>query len=171
VVGWINTDNRQGPTNSDTFATQTDIDYFIKNANFKSFTITGQLSNTAHSPSIKHFEHSQHSIAQTLTIESYSPTGIEASISADKANISDSDNAITFQHNVIVTGYREQQSYNFLKTQVLTYNRHNQSIATHDHVEITDALGNIITATGLLSDLHLRTLNLKQNVKGNINAN
>ena len=171
VIGWLSIDNRQKGSESGAFLTQTDIDFFVKDAKLKSFDLNGRLSNTASSPQIEHFKQTQHSLAQNLSIESYNLETKESDISADKATILDNQGTVIFQENVVVTGYQDQRAHNFLKTQSLTYHRNNQSIETQDDVEFTDIFGSIITATGLFSDMNLRTLNLLHNVKGTINAN
>jgi len=171
VIAWLSIDNRQKGSESSTFITQTDIDFFVKDAKLKSFDLNGMLSNTASSPQIEHFKQTQHSLAQKLSIESYNLETKKSDIRADKATILDNQGTVTFQENVVVTGYQEQQAHNFLRTQSLTYHRNNQSIETQEDVEFTDVFGSKITATGLFSDINLRTLNLQYNVKGTINAN
>jgi len=171
VVGWLSIDNRQKGSESGAFLTQTDIDFFVKDAKLKSFDLNGMLSNTASSPHIEHFKQTQQSLAQKLSIQSYDLDIKESDISADQATILDHQGTVIFQDNVVVTGYQEQRAHNFLKTQSLTYHRNNQSIETQEDVEFTDIFGSIITATGLFSDMNLRTLNLQHNVKGTINAN
>jgi len=171
VVAWLSVDNRQKISESDTFLTQTDIDFFVKDAKLKSFDLNGMLSNTASSPQIEHFKQTQHSIAQKLSMESYNLEIKESDISADQATILDNQGTVIFQDNVVVTGYKAQRAHNFLKTPSLTYHRNNQSIETQEDVEFTDVFGSIITATGLFSDMNLRTLNLQHNVKGTIHAN
>jgi len=151
-------------------APQSDIDFFITDAYFKSFNINGSLQRTANSVKVEHFKQRNYTLLQTPLINTFKDKQQTASIASLSAKVFADTDTITFYDNVIAQSYKEDAVQNTLKSTLLHYRQSDNSIYTDKFVEITDILGNITTATGLDSDIDLRTVNLKQNFKGTFNA-
>lgn len=171
VSVWINTDERQSNSSQISLKTVSDIDFFIEEAQFKSFDHNGQIHRTATSVKLEHYQQAKQSIAQNMTIDSYRDHQIQASITGLTAIISEQRDDVVFREDVIVTSYKSNIPKSKLETQILTYDRQKQLITTDQFVEFTDTLGNTITATGLSAHINLSTIHLKHNVKGIMNAN
>ncbi|MCJ8299943.1 MAG: LPS export ABC transporter periplasmic protein LptC [Pseudomonadales bacterium] len=170
VVIWSISDNGQSRLANSDLTEAADIDFFIVDADFNAFDSSGQLSQTATSPEVKHFRQTQQSTLLTPLITTFQGSRISATINSQSAVADDNSDTVTFSTNVRVTSYKETAASSFLNTQLLHYNRKNNSIYSEEHVEFTDTLGNITTATGLFSDIQLNTLELITNVKGKFHA-
>jgi len=170
VVSWSVFDNGPSRSAKPKPGEATDIDFFIVDADFKAFDSDGQLSQTATSPEVKHFRQSQQSTMLTPEIISFQNSQKSATITSQSAIVDDSSDTVIFITKVLVTSFKDTAADSFLNTQILHYNRSSNSIFSEEHVEFTDILGNITTATGLFADIQLNTLELKNNVKGKFHA-
>ena len=171
VVAWTKIDNQSHNANSLQISTESDIDFFVENAELKTFDINGQLSQLALSTKIEHYRQKMFSSAQKMQVSSYQTQLLNADISSNRARIYDNQGRVIFRGNVEVNSYKIGQKQAVLKTQTLTYHRDMQTITTEDFVEFTDIFGNITTAVGLSADLQLKTAILKNNVQGTFNEN
>ncbi len=170
VLAWNAFDNNQQNSQHLSVSTQSDMDFFIIDAVFTSYDLAGNLSQTATAKKVEHFKQKQHSLLDNPIFRTFDHQQLLAKISSNTAIAEDRDGIITFSQSVNATGFKKGDVDAVLKTDVLEYNHTNNSISTDEDVEFTDFLGNIISATGLFSDLTLRTINLKTNVKGTFNA-
>lgn len=171
VITWTNIDHQENRNNNLSLKKASDIDFFVQDAEFTSFDNKGQVARTARSINIEHYPQQQFSIAKNMTINHYRDHHIQASITGHTANISELNDAVIFRKNVTLISYKKNTANSTLKTQELTYHRQQQLITSDQFVEITDTIGNTVTATGLAANINLNTIHLKQNVKGTLNAN
>lgn len=171
VTALIISDNNAIQQETTSPAPESDIDFFISDAYFKSFDNNGNLLRTANSAKVEHFKQRNYSLLQAPLIKSYKEKQQTANISSLSAKVFSDSDTITFYDNVFAQAFKNSSPQNVLKTTLLHYNQVDNSIYTDKFVEITDILGNITTATGLASDIELRTVNLKHNFKGTFNAN
>jgi len=170
VSALIISDNNAIKKEETKIAPQSDIDFFITDAYFKSFNINGDLQRTADSVKVDHFKQHNYTLLQTPVIKTFKEKQQSASIASLSAKVFANTDTVTFYDDVIVQSFKEGTEQNMLKTSLLHYHQSDNSIYTDKFVEITDILGNITTATGLDSDIDLRTVNLKQNFKGTFNV-
>jgi lipopolysaccharide export system protein LptC len=170
VTALIISDNNAIKKEQTNPAPKSDIDFFITDAKFKSFDISGNLQQTANSAKVEHFKQRNYSLLQAPLIKNYKEKQQTANITSLSAKVFSNSDTITFYDNVIAQSFKNSAPQNMLKTTLLHYTQADNSIYTDKFVEITDVLGNITTATGLNSDIDLRTVNLKHNFKGTFNA-
>ena len=170
ALAWNAFDNSQQNKSKLAVIDQSDIDFFIMDASFKSFDLAGNLVQTATATKIEHFKQKQQSLLQQPLLNTFDNRQLSMNISSNSAIADDRDKTITFNQSVLATGFKQDSADAYLKTQVLSYNRHKNSISTDEDIEFTDVLGNITTATGLFSDLTLSNINFKTNFKGTFNA-
>lgn len=169
VIGWINFDNQDKTSIPIAANNEQEVDFYIKNARFKAFDANGQLAQTATSSHIEHYKQRQSSQLNAPYFENYKDLNVSQTITSQTATALDISGKITFEGQVLATGFKNSLQDTYLKTELLHYNRNNNSLSTDEFVEFTDLFGNITTSTGLFADLNSQTINFKTNVKGTFN--
>lgn len=169
VAIWTFNDTPNSETSRASAETSSDVDFFITNAKINFFDDSGQLAQSATSVKIEHFKQRQQSLLSTPFVTQYQNSLASTTIQSQQAISHDISQQITFNKNVVATSLKAGQQNTLLKTQQLTFDRKKNDISTEQDVEFTDTFGNIIKAKGLHADLNLKTLQLKNNVKGTYN--
>ncbi|EPJ47674.1 MAG: hypothetical protein OFPII_10860 [Osedax symbiont Rs1] len=170
VIAWNTSDNNTQKKPAPSASSKSDIDFFIKQAVFKSYTVNGALSKQLSAEQVEHFKQQQQSHLSAPVVSSFTLQLKTAQISSLTASVADHKGIIIFNRQVKVTSFKDNIANTFLNTQRLSYDRTANTISTDSQVEFSDTFGNITTATGLFSDVALKTINLKSNVKGIFNA-
>ncbi len=170
VIAWNTTDNNTQKKSAPSSSAKSDIDFFIKQAVFKSYSVNGALSKQLSADQVEHFKQQQQSHLSAPVISSFTLKIKTAQISSQIASVADHKGIIVFNQQVKVTSFKDNVANTFLNTQRLSYDRTANTISTDSQVEFSDTFGNITTATGLFSDIALKTISLKSNVKGTFNA-
>ena len=169
VIGWNTFDNRENNRSQQTVTSNLDIDFFITDADFRSFGEDGLLAQNALATKVEHYKQQQKSDIYAPDITQFKALERTANINSITAVIQDQSGKITFTDKVLATSFKDSGVKTYLKTDLLHYLRNENMLSTHTDVEFTDTFGNITTATGMHSDIHLGQMKLQSNVKGVFN--
>jgi LPS export ABC transporter protein LptC len=169
VIGWNTFENREKNRSQQAVTSNLDIDFFITDANFKSYGEDGLLAQNALAKKVEHYKQQQKSDIIAPNITQFKKLEHTANINSSSAVIQDQSGKITFMDKVLATSFKDSGEKIFLKTDLLHYLRDENMLSTHTDVEFTDTFGNITTATGMLSDINLGQMKLQSNVKGVFN--
>lgn len=169
VIGWNTFENREKSRSQQVVTSHLDIDFFITDADFKSFGEDGLLAQNALAKKVEHYKQQQKSDVLSPNITQFKTLERTANINSSTAVIEDQSGKITFKDKILATSFKESGKKTFLKTELLHYLRNENILSTHTDVEFTDTFGNITTATGMHSDINLGQMTLQSNVKGVFN--
>ena len=169
VALWSLNDNRRSDTNTDQASKQDDIDFFVTDAKINTFSASGELEQHATSPKIEHFKQRRSSTIETPFITQFKDQQVSATITSQHATVNDVTELVDFNQQVVAMTFKNNVKNIQLKTPQLQFDRKKSTLSTEQDVEFTDTFGNITTARGMHSDIGLKTIHLKSNVKGTYN--
>ncbi len=169
VALWSLNDNRKNDTNTTKASKQDDIDFFVTDAKINTFSASGELEQQATSPKIEHFKQRRSSTIEKPFITQFKNQQVSATITSQNATVNDVTELVNFNQQVVAITFKDTVKNIQLKTPQLQFDRKKSTLSTEQDVEFTDTFGNITTARGMHSDIGLKTIHLKSNVKGTYN--
>jgi LPS export ABC transporter protein LptC len=169
VVMWSLNDNRKSDIKTTGTSKQDDIDFFVTDAKINTFSATGDLEQQAVSKKIEHFKQRRSSSIENPFITQFKNQQVTATITSKHATVNDVTELVDFKEQVIAITFRNDIKNIQLKSPLLQFDRKKSTLSTEQDVEFTDTFGNITTAHGMHSDIGLKTIYLKSNVKGTYN--
>ncbi len=169
VVLWSINDNRKNITNTARTSKQDNIDFFVVDAKINTFSASGSLEQQASSRKIEHFKLRRSSSIEAPFITQFENKQVSATITSKQATVNDVTELVNFNDQVVAITFKNTVKNIQLKTPELQFDRKKSTLSTEQDVEFTDTFGNITTARGMHSDIGLKNIHLKSNVKGTYN--